>query len=344
VKATVRLAVVGAGLIGRQHVARIEAEPTTRLAAIVDPSPAAKQMALERGVPWAPDLAGIDLSAICDGAIVATPNQMHVLHAGYCVEQGLPVLIEKPIADHSGNVSELIETAERKGVRLLVGHHRRHSVTLQRAKAAIDAGDLGRIVTAHAVFWTFKPRDYFTEAWRTKSGGGPVLINAVHDVDCLRFLMGDVSSVHAFLSNAVRGHEVEDTATVLLRFASGALATISISDTAVSPWSWEMTSRENPAYPPVDEACYYLAGTRGALAVPNLWRWTQSEPSWLRPLERDRLDGFEPADPLVRQLQHFRDVILGDALPLVSGREGLETLRVIEGILESARTGMTVQL
>ena len=72
---------------------------------------------------------------------------------------------------------------------------------------------------------------------RRSTGAGPVLTNAVHDIDDLRFICGDIVSVQAMTSNAVRHYPVEDTAAILLRFASGALGTLTVSDTAVAPWS-----------------------------------------------------------------------------------------------------------
>ena len=71
-----------------------------------------------------------------------------------------------------------------------------------------------------------KPDSYYEQAWRRQPGAGPVLINLIHDIDLLRFLIGEVDSVQAITSNAVRGFEVEDTAAVIMRFACGALATL----------------------------------------------------------------------------------------------------------------------
>ena len=81
-------------------------------------------------------------------------------------------------------------------------------------------------------------------AWRRSRGGGPILINLIHEIDLIRFVCGEIASVQAFTSNAVRGFEVEDTAAVLLRLTNGALATDSLSDTAVAPWTWDLASGE----------------------------------------------------------------------------------------------------
>jgi predicted dehydrogenase len=140
--------------------------------------------------------------------------------------------------------------------------------------------------------------------WRSQPGGGVVLINLIHVVDDLRNICGDVISVQAAESNAARGFLVEDTAAMILRFASGALGTLIISDAAASPWSWELTSGENKAYPHTDQFCYLVAGTKGSLTVPRLDVWSHEGDGWWTPIQSAR--SIEPEqDPLTLQMRHF---------------------------------------
>ena len=118
-----------------------------------------------------------------------------------------------------------------------------------------------------------KPEDYFEVSWRRAPGAGPFFPNLIHDVDLLRHFCGEIESVTAHESNAARGLAVEDTAVILLRFARGVLGPITISDTIVSPWSWDLTTGETPAYPHTDQSCYQIGGTQGSLAVPTLDFW-----------------------------------------------------------------------
>jgi predicted dehydrogenase len=227
---------------------------------------------------------------------------------------------------------------------LLVGHHRRHNPLIQAAKKAIDAGRLGQVVAVHGTCWFHKPDDYFDVVWRRQKGAGPVFLNLIHDVDLLRYLCGDVVSVQALESNALRGHAVEETAVILLRFRNGVLGTVTVSDTIVAPWSWELTTGENPAYPHTPETCYSIGGTLGSLTIPYLDLWHNTgAPSWMEPIERKRL-AVEPANPLARQVRNLCDVIRGVAPPVVSGREGLETLKVIAAVKQAAATGGTVDV
>lgn len=340
-KSRTDIAVVGAGLIGRQHVDRVIADPSVRLSHIVDPTDAARSLAQQHGVPWAPDIATMLASGRPDGVIVATPNQLHVEHGLACVAAGLPALIEKPIADDADAARRLVEAAEAACVPLLIGHHRRHNPLIKAARARIEAGEIGRVIAVHATCWLFKPDGYFDTAWRRQPGAGPVFINLIHDIDLLRHLCGEIRAVQAVDSSTVRGNPVEETAAILLQFTSGALGTVTVSDTIVSPWSWELTSRENDLYRPSGEECYMIGGTHGSLTVPSaaLWR-NPGERSWHNTVERS-IQPVERSDPLTLQIAHFRDVIAGDADPLVSGREGLNTLEVIAAIKRATRSGAT---
>jgi predicted dehydrogenase len=200
------------------------------------------------------------------------------------------------------------------------------------------------LLTVHAVFWLMKPDEYFEAAWRREKGAGPVLLNLIHDIDLLRYLLGDVVAVQAQESNVVRAAAVEETAVAILRFANGALGTVTASDSVVAPWSWELTAGENPAYPQQDQSCYQIGGTLGALTVPQLEFWSYSgKRSWQEPLIRERLS-IVPEDPLKVQIRHFCDVIRGQAAPIMPGREGLATLKVIEAMKDSARTGAMIAI
>ncbi len=343
-KRPLAIAVMGAGLIGKRHIEGVLAEPRTTLAAIIDPSPAARDEARANGLPWFASLAEALAQDRPDGVIVATPNQLHVANADDVVAAGIPVLIEKPVADDAAAAAGLVGRAEQAGVPILVGHHRRHNPIIREAKRLMESGRLGRIRSINGSFWVAKPDDYFEVKWRRERGAGPIFINLIHDVDLFRHLIGEVESVHAMESNAARGHAVEDTATVLLRFTNGALATLSATDAVPSPWSWERSSGENPGFPRENQSCYQIGGTEGALTIPDLTLWSnEGRPDWREKLTQERLP-VTPADPLTLQLQHFCDVIEGTATPLVSGREGLATLEVIEAIKASANTGRTIFL
>jgi predicted dehydrogenase len=341
-KPPVRLAVMGAGLIGRRHIEHMLAVPEAACAAVIDPSPTGADWAAQKQLPWFPTFKAMQAELTVDGVIIATPNQLHVENGLEVIRAGLPALVEKPISDNVKSATKLVAAAETAGVPLLVGHHRRHNPMIQAAKAAVDSGQLGKLVSVHGFFWLMKPDNYFDVAWRREAGAGPILTNLIHDVDLLRYLCGEVEAVQALTSNAVRGHAIEETAVVLLRFANGALGTINVSDSIVAPWSWEHTTGENPVYPRTDQSCYTIGGTLGSLTIPKLEVWHDNgRRDWWQPLEASRV--FAPdKDPLPLQIQQFCRVIRGEQEPLVSGREGLQSLKLVAAITAAAKTGKQV--
>lgn len=346
------IAVAGAGLIGRVHLEALRASPDCIPAAVIDPSDSAAEIARAAGVRHHESLASYfastDTADRADGIILATPNALHKEHALACMEQGLPMLLEKPLAASVAEGEAIVREATSSGARLLVGHHRTHSGILRAALETIDSGILGRLVSVTGSATFVKPDDYFSAApWRTRPGGGPILINLIHEIQSLRLLCGEIVAVQAFGSNAVRRHDVEDTVAINLRFANGVLGTFLLSDTAASPHSWEHNSGENPAYAHhPEEACYVVAGTDGSLAIPTLrlHHYERSEDrSWWKPFT-SRSIPFERDDPIARQLEHFCRMIRGTESARVTAADGLANLRVTEAVGRAARTGETVLL
>jgi len=340
--AKMRIAVAGAGLIGRRHVELIEASPDCVLAGIADPSPAAKEFAQARNTPWHADHRALLEQENPDGLIIASPNALHFQMALDCAQAGVPALIEKPVTDTVAAAQRLCAAVKRSGVPMLVGHHRRHNPIVKAAREAVAIGKLGQLTAVVGLWLLKKPDEYFDVAWRREHGGGPLLINLIHDIDNLRFICGEITEVQAMTSNKVRGFAVEDTAALLLRFANGALGTVTVSDATPAPWSWELASGENAAYPKQDRPCYIVSGTTGSLSVPNMEMWSYAQqPGWYAPLSRETI---APAafDPLAEQLRHFLAVIAGREQPLISVEDAMGTLAVVEAVSEAARTGQKI--
>ncbi len=346
--AKLQIAVAGAGQIGRTHIGLVQASAECALAGIVDPAAGATAFAKAAGVPCFENLPALFAAQRLDGVIVATPNALHVQNGLDCIAAGVPALIEKPLADSVEQGVRMCEAAERAGAKILVGHHRVHSPLLARACQIVHQGTLGRLVAVIGSAMFYKPDGYFDAApWRRQPGGGPILINLIHEIGNLRALCGEIGAVQAFASSATRGFPVEDTVAFNLRFANGALGTFLLSDTAASGRSWEQTARENQSYATyADEDCYVIVGTAGSLAVPTMrlkTYATQQDRSWWKPMDSS-VASTNRADPLQRQLEHFCAVIRGEAKPRVTARDGLANLRVTEAIAQAAQTGKTITL
>lgn len=343
-----RIAVAGAGYIGQAHMEVAQKSPTCTLSAVVDPAPAAQATAEKAGVALYRTLDELIAKDRPDGVILATPNQLHVEHASVCIDAGLPMLLEKPIASTVEEGERLVKMAEAANAKLLIGHHRAHSPIMAKAKEIVDRGALGKLVAVIGSAVFFKPDPYFADApWRREIGAGPILLNMIHEVHNLRMLCGDIVAVQAIASQAIRGFPVEDTVSINLRFANGALGSFMLSDTAASARSWEQTSQENKAYPTYpDEDCYVVIGTFGSLSVPTMRLKTYpraEDRSWWKPFE-EGVVGMVRDDPLKHQIEHFGAVVRGEAKPLVSARDGLKNLRITEAIATAAKTGTTVEL
>jgi predicted dehydrogenase len=352
-KSKLRIAVVGAGVIGRRHLQWLVAPRLlvlAEVAAVVEPAGRLPAGAAGVQAPWYAELGQMLREVRPDGFILATPNAAHAEGALACIKAGIPVLVEKPLADNLEAARCIADMAEQRGIPVLVGHHRRHNALVLAARTLVSAGGLGRVTAVSGQCMFRKPDRYFDVEWRRNPGGGPVLINLIHDVDNLRYICGpacgEITAVQAFTASPVRGYAVEESAAVSLRFENHALATLTISDNAAAPWSWELTSGENPDYPPTRENCYLIAGTVGALSMPRMKHWRYPEgatPGWNTPMQAEQID-VAVRDPLEAQLEHFCEVIRGKAEPLASARDAARTLEVIDAVASAARSGSTVNI
>ncbi len=342
-----RIAVAGAGYIGQAHIDAARKSNTVSICAVVDPSPTAVAVATKAGVPLYASLEEMLVKDKPDGVVLATPNKLHVPHALLCIDAGLPTLLEKPIASTVEEAKIIVAAVAAKKARLLIGHHRAHSPIMARAREVVQSGKLGRLVSVMGSALFLKPDHYFVDApWRRELGAGPLLMNMIHEVHNLRMLCGDIVSVQAIASHAVREFPVEDTVAIILKFANGALGTFMLSDTAASARSWEQTSQENTAYPSYDdEDCYVISGMFGSLSVPTMRikSYAKNEDrSWWKPFEESVAETLRD-DPIKLQMEHFGCVVRGEVAPLVSAQDGLNNLLVIEAIVQAAKTGNSVE-
>lgn len=339
---TIKIIIIGPGLIGKQHIRLVNDNPRCELSAIVAPDREQHHaIAFQEGVPLFHNLRECLDAGFVDAAILSSPNEFHAEQARTCIEAGVPVLVEKPITATVEAGERLVALVREYGAKVLVGHHRAHSPLLARARSAIQEGRLGRLVSIIGSAQFLKPTHYFEDGpWRKEPGGGPILINLIHEVGNFRSLCGEIAAVQAIASSSTRGFAVEDTVAINFMFANGTLGTFLLSDTAASAMSWEQTARENPSYPTYpDENCYMIAGTRGSLSVPTMdlkFYEAGVDPSWWNPFSEERLD-VQRLDPLACQLDHFLDVVEDKCTPLVSAADGFRNLQVTEAIRVSAR-------
>ncbi|GAB5097975.1 Gfo/Idh/MocA family protein [Caballeronia sp. HLA56] len=338
-----RVGLIGAGAIGRAHLGGAAQAKGVEIVGIADPNVAAMALADEFSIPWFADHRALVDQMKLDGAIVATPNALHVPMSLELINAGIAVLVEKPIADTVDQALRLAKAAADAYVPLLVGHHRRHNPIVRTACSLIQEGKLGRLVSASALATFLKPDAYFNEAWRRTTAAGPVLINLIHEIDLLRFVCGEIASLQAITSNAVRGFEVEDTAAIIIQLKNGAVATITLSDTAVSPWSWDTSSGENASFAKNSIESHFLSGTDASLALPTLRMWHYTgDRGWFHPLAIGKVD-YAAADPYVEQMRHFGSVIRKEEAPLCDAFDAAKTLEITASVRQAAQSGEAVR-
>lgn len=340
----VRIAVVGAGAMGRNHIRFVVEEPACELVAIADAFEGARETADKVGVSFFTDPAQMMDEVKPDGIIIATPNGLHLSVAREAVSRGIVPLVEKPISDDLADAECFAAEADEAGVPVLVGQHRRHNPFVSKAKEIIDGGELGQLTVSSFHYMIYKNDEYFDVEWRRKKGAGPILVNLVHDVDLLRYLLGEPVAVQGMQSSAARGFETEDSAVINVRFANGSLASMTISDATAAPWNWEATAREDPQYRPFNADAYFIGGTKGALSLPRLQLTSyDGASSWHKPLKVD-VPAVDPALPHKMQLKHFIKVVRREETPVVTPADNVKTLRTLFAVKKAAETGELVEL
>lgn len=359
-KPSVRIAVAGfSGRIGVRHTQYVLDHAEAQLAALVDPGPTAASTAA-RLAPNTPFFASVSdmLEQMGhgrpDAAIVAVPNHLHVRVAKEFVSAGISILVEKPLCDNEEDGRALLDLVKAKGVKLLVGHHKRFNHYVMAVAETLRSRALGDITAVSALWTGYKPDSYYEVPWRRSksSGGGPVLNNLVHDVDLLHHFFGPIVKVHAEKAITRRRHDdkqpgqpdqAEEGLALTLRFASGIVGTFTVSDTVASPMNFENSTGDDPGCPQTwfDEPtkqevdCYRIFGTEASLSFPDMTKWYfgDRQKSWESVLIKEKLPVVDDGRwPFERRLDHFVAVARGEVEPNCSGEDGLRAVLVCDAI------------
>lgn len=344
-----RIAIIGAGLIGPRHAQTVVTNPCTELIAIVDP--------LQGGADLAARLKTVHCRTVADllasehkpdAAIICTPNHTHVPLAKELSSGGVHVLIEKPFSADIASGRDLLQHLETTGIKALVGHHRRFNPYMVAAKQIISSGSLGTVLAISGIWATFKPPEYFDSPaeWRRGKTGGVVLINLIHEIDLMHYLFGPIVRVHAEKTVSQRGHEAEEGAALTLRFKSGIVGTFIVTDHAPSPYNFESGTGENPLIPKTCQDFYRIFGTDATLSVPDMTMWSykgKKQKSWHEELVRETVPVSDGV-PFELQLEHFVKVIQGKEEPSCTPQAGLGALLVCEAIRKALEGNITIEV
>jgi len=223
-----RLLVIGAGRMGRVHLAAIERSASVRAVAVVEPFDPAREALAGSGLALHASLDDALAAGGFDAALIAAPSPLHPGLVAALMDAGVPTLCEKPLGLHSSDTAQAAERAASAGVPLQIGYWRRYVPELQALRAEIEAGALGDIALIQAWQWDGEPP---AAAFRLTSGG-PLLDMGVHEFDMVRWLTGQDIELQSVVDSAVTSVEpVEgDPESVLAtgRLSGGGVAVISL--------------------------------------------------------------------------------------------------------------------
>ncbi|ODV68677.1 myoinositol oxidoreductase [Hyphopichia burtonii NRRL Y-1933] len=345
----VRFIVIGAGLIGPRHANHVQQRNDTELVAIIDHSLKGPAVAKSLGVRLFKNLEEFfhycdsNYVSYPDAAIVATPNHTHIDMGLKLAAKKINILMEKPLAPTPKDCKVIIDYCNQQKVKLLIGHHRRFNPYIVATKENLDR--LGNLIAIQGTWSLRKPQLYFDEKpWRSSKelGGGTLLINLIHDLDLLQYLIGPIVKVYAELlpkqrssSNSSEDSDklVDEGASLTLRFANGCCGTFICSDNVTSPFSFEVGTGENPTIPFNDsiQGIYRIFGSEGTLSLPDLKLYHQQN---LPP-------NLEKPKPFDLQLDHFIKLLKNEETTCkCSGEDALSALLVINAVIESIDTGL----
>jgi predicted dehydrogenase len=306
----VRIGIVGAGGISDTHVRAARGMAGVEVVAVHGHNPQkTAALAASAGAVAYGDLEAF-LAHPMDIVAIGSPSGLHAQQAIAAVRKGLHVIVEKPLDITTARIDTLLFEADRAGVRVGVFFQERMIPELVAIKQRLDRGDLGEplFISGH-LDWYRPPEYYSGSRWRGRpelDGGGALMNQGIHTVDVLLWLFGPVRRVTGRTATRVHAIEVEDTASALLEFDSGAFGTI------------RTTTAASPGYPRRIE----ITGTNGMIV--------HEEPA--RPaLVAD-------ATPHRRVLEDFLDAVKTNRRPVCDGAEGRLSVALIEAIYP-ARSG-----
>ena len=346
----VKLAIFGANQgarIGRRAVTN----PVCDLVAIAGFGKQAEDAAEEFKARLYADFNDLLANEELDAVAIALPNDLHLPATKACVDAGIKyILLEKPIASKVEDGQAIIDLCNEAGVTLLIGHHRRSANLILALKEFLASGRLGDIVSVQDAYAINKNLTYWDDdPWHKLPTGGPLLVNAIHDIDDINNVL-DMTPVRVYAAkrNTIRGNEAEDSCVAIIEFAEGATATYFVSDGTPSPWNYDLLAHADERMCWEDgQDSMHIFGTKGSIGFPSMDFYTYPDEEhwgWFHPLQHEHFE-VELNDPMQSEMDHFFDLCLGkETTPRCTGEQGLNTLKMVNAIIESANTKQVVTI
>ncbi|TWU67612.1 MULTISPECIES: Gfo/Idh/MocA family protein [Crateriforma] len=345
---SIGIGIVGAGMISNFHAKAIADAAGCHLAAVCDRIPeAATAFAEKYGCNGHGSIEAMLDDPTVDAVAVCTPSGAHLDPALAAAAAGKHVIVEKPLEITTERCDQIIQACEKAGTKLVVTFQSRFHQSSLLMKKAVEDGRFGTVTMGDAYVKWFRSQEYYDSgAWRgtwALDGGGALMNQAIHSVDLLVWLMGDVEEISAMTGTLTHERiEVEDVAVATLKFKSGALGVIEATTTA---------------YPGALKRIE-IAGSNGSavLEEEDLIQWDFADETDADRQIRDSMQGKTEsgggaADPSAidhkghtKVYEELAASIAENRMPSISGHEGRRSVEVIRAIYESAQSGQRVKL
>jgi UDP-N-acetyl-2-amino-2-deoxyglucuronate dehydrogenase len=351
------ISIAGCGKVAHLHARAIQEIPNARLTGVWSRTQkTARDFALKYETRSYSDISTMVSDNNTDLVIVCTPHPFHKQTAVEAAEAGANVLVEKPLSSDLQDSDDIINICTKNQVRLGVISQRRWYEPVKRVKEAIDMGKIGKPVLATVTMLGWRDKAYYdSDVWRgtwEMEGGGVLVNQAPHQLDILLWYMGEVDEVFGIWKNFNHPYiEVEDTAVAIVKFKSGAIGNILVSNSQKPGIHGKVhVHGANGASVGVqtDGGAMFIAGMTGVTEPPvnDLWSIPGEENMLNKWIIQDT-DTFNNCDPTVRYMQYqiedYLNSITNNKEPSVNGEAGRRTVELITGIYRSSRDNLPVK-
>jgi UDP-N-acetyl-2-amino-2-deoxyglucuronate dehydrogenase len=349
-----RTAIAGCGKVASTHAQAWQHLPDSQFVSVCDINPErAAAMAAQFGVRPYTNLAEMLEREQVSVLSVATPHPLHVETIETAASRGVHVICEKPLAVEVEGCQRAILAARRASVKLGVISQRRFYEPVQRMRKAIDAGKIGRPILCEVMVFGWRDEAYYrSDPWRgtwAHEGGGVMVNQCPHQLDLMLWFMGPIAELHGYHDNFNHSYiEVEDTAAALIRFRSGAIGTLVLSNSQ-NPGLWGKVhvhgSSGATVGVQVEGSKQFISGMTSEVDPPFNDVWTVPEEAAL--LEAwQKEDRSLPWDVMThyhaRQFEDFLGAVLENRKPAVTGEDGLAVVELFNAVYVSQREHRTV--
>jgi UDP-N-acetyl-2-amino-2-deoxyglucuronate dehydrogenase len=352
----IRTGLVGCGKVGLTHAQALAALPRSRFSAVCDAdTERARQFAERFGVQAYRDVEemcraeGLGMISVC------TPHPIHADAVVAAAAGGASALVEKPFTADLASADRAIAAVRAAGVKLGVMSQRRWYRPVARLRRAIDDGTIGRPILANVTVLGWRDEAYYrSDPWRGRwsTEGGGVLVNQTpHQLDLLLWLLGPVRQLYGQWDNFNHPSiEVEDTAVAVIRFESGALATLMLSNSQ-NPGLYGRIHVHGSSGATVgvqtEGGSMFISGVSTEVDPPFNDLWTvPGEAGLLAGWQAEDRLAARVEDPLTfyheRQVEDFLEAIAADRAPAVSGEDGRRVVELFTALYRSQRDGAPI--